>query len=229
MILQLQISYNDKFKTKMLHSPVEIISAAAIGLVLLVLIRLLQQPAYEPLPQPPQVPSSSLSPSPLLPPTSMPYNEEITVDLITEWYSLLISLAYLYPTQVIYPPHNINERLCKSLGIDDVVISLMKKIPYIDGPYVDVQKREGLDEGETVYGYHLFPSSMGYSFLRDDDIVESRDPENGGVRGVRLNYLLSHDVALSHCLRDGMILILDTKASMSLAVIPSASQSRASC
>ncbi|KAH9216813.1 hypothetical protein DL95DRAFT_522518 [Leptodontidium sp. 2 PMI_412] len=196
----------------MLHSPVEIISAAAIGLVLLVLIRLLQQPAYEPLPQPPQAPSSSLSPSPLLPPTGMPYNEEITVDLITEWYSLLISLAYLYPTQVVYPPHNINERLCKSLGIDDVVISLMKKIPYIDGPYVDVQKREGLDEGDTVYGCHLFPGSMGYSFLRDDDIVESRDPENGGVGGVRLNHLLSHDVALSHCLRDGMILILDTKA-----------------
>jgi hypothetical protein len=29
-----------------------------------------------------------------------------------------------------------------------------------------------------------------------------------------LNYLLSHDVALSHSLRDGMILVLDTKASM---------------
>ena len=68
---------------------------------------------------------------------------------------------------------------------------------------------------------YVFPGSMAYSFLRDDDIVESRDPENGGVGGVRLNYLRSHDVALSHCLRDGMILILDTKASTSLATVPS--------
>jgi hypothetical protein len=65
-----------------------------------------------------------------------------------------------------------------------------------------------------VYGCHSFPGSRGYSFLRGDDIVESRDPENDGVEGARLNYLLSHDVALSHCLRDGMILVLDTKTSM---------------
>jgi hypothetical protein len=90
----------------------------------------------------------------------------------------------------------------------------MKKIPYIDGPYEDVQKLEGFDEEASVYGCHLFPGSRGYSFLRGHDIVESRDPENDGVEGVRLNYLLSHDVALSHSLRDGMILVLDTKASM---------------
>lgn len=208
----------------MLQLPADVAFAAAISLVLLVLIHLLQQPAHEPPPEPPLAPSSSSppsSPSPPLPPTGMPYNEETIVNLITEWYSLLISLAYLHPTQVIYPPHDINERLCKSLGIDDMVISLMRKIPYVDGPFADIQKREGLDEGETVYGCHVFPGSMAYSFLRDDDIVEGRDPENGGVGGVRLNYLRSHDVALSHCLRDGMILILDTKASTSLAIVPS--------
>jgi hypothetical protein len=51
-------------------------------------------------------------------------------------------------------------------------------------------------------------------FLCGDDIIKSRDPESDGVEGVRLNYLLGHDVALSHCFRDGMILVLDTKASM---------------
>lgn len=90
----------------------------------------------------------------------------------------------------------------------------MKRIPYIDGPYEDVQNVEGFDEGASSYGCHLFPGSRGYSFLRDDDIVEIRDPENDGVEGVRLNHLLSHDVALSHCLRDGMSLVLDTNASM---------------
>lgn len=210
----------------MLQSPADPIFAAAISLVLLVIIRLLLQPAHEPPPRPPQAPVPSLPPSlPSLPlsrflaPTAMPYNEETIISLITEWYSLLISLAYLHPAQVIYPPHDINEQLCRSLGIDDSVISLMRKIPYVDGPYADIQKQEGLDEGETVYGCHVFPGSMGYSFLRDDDIIESRDPEKGGIGGVRLNYLLSHDVALSHCLRDGMILILDIKASTSLAVV----------
>ena len=210
----------------MLQSPADLIFAAAISLVLLVIIRLLLQPAHEPPRRPPQAPLSSLPPSPpslplprFLPPAAIPYNEETIVSLITEWYTLLISLAYLHPTQVIYPPHDIKERLCRSLGIDDSIISLMRKIPYVDGPYADVQKREGLDEGATVYGCHVFPGSMGYSFLRDDDIIESRDPENDGIGGVRLNYLLSHDVALSHCLRDGMILILDTKASTSLAVV----------
>ena len=59
---------------------------------------------------------------------------------------------------------------------------------------------------------------MAYSFLRDGDILESRDPENlaprpGEKSELRLDYILPHDVALSHNLRDGMTLVLDTKDS----------------
>lgn len=145
------------------------------------------------------------------------YNEETIVSLIKEYYSLLVSLAYLHASQVIHPPpssHAINELLCNQLGLDAAVISLMKKIPYIDGPYSDGE----LDWDSSAYGCMLFPGSYcgseAYSFLRDYDIVESRDPEGHRTVGWRLNYLLSHDVALAHNLRDGMSLVLDTKASM---------------
>lgn len=145
------------------------------------------------------------------------YNEAIIVSLLKEYYALLISLAYLHASQVINPPpsdHAINESLCNQLGLDPAVTSLMKKIPYIDGPYSDGE----FDEDASAYGCILFPGSWrgsrAYSFLRDDDIVESRDPEADGTEGVRLNYLLSHDVALAHNLRDGMTLVLDTKGSM---------------
>ncbi|PMD19289.1 hypothetical protein NA56DRAFT_207241 [Hyaloscypha hepaticicola] len=177
---------------------------------------MLQQSAHEPPPRPPRSPSPSLPSSPPLSPRGSLYNDEIIVSLINEFYSLLVSLDYLRPSQIIYPPpgtgHNINKKLCNSLNIDVAVIELMKRTRYVDGPYEDVQKLEGFNEEASAYGCHLFPGPRGYSFLRGDDIVESRDPENDGVEGVRLNYLLSHDVALSHCLRGGMILVLDTKA-----------------
>jgi hypothetical protein len=151
---------------------------------------------------------------------NLAWTEETIVSLISEFYSLLVSLAYLRPSQVIYPPlgtgHNINEELCNSINLDIAVISLMKRIPYIDGSYEDFQKLEKLDKEASVYGCHLFPGSMGYSFLRSSDILESRNPENDAVGGVFVNHLLSHDVTLSHSnlmRRDGMYLVLDTKAS----------------
>ena len=151
---------------------------------------------------------------------NLAWTEETIVSLISEFYSLLVSLAYLRPSQVIYPPpgtgHNINEELCNSINLDIAVISLMKRIPYIDGPYEDFQKLEKPDKEASVYGCHLFPGSMGYSFLRSSDILESRNSENDAVGGVFVNHLLSHDVALSHSnlmRRDGMYLVLDTKAS----------------
>lgn len=201
----------------MLKWPGEIIFATIIGILAIILVKMLQQPAHQPPPQPYRSPSPTPPSSPIFSPTDTLYNEETIVSLINEFYSLLVSLAYLQTSQIIYPPedgHNVNEKLCKSLNIDDTVISLMKRIPYTDGPYKNVGNLEGFDEEASAYGCHLFPGSRGYCFLRGDDIVESRDPECNGHEGVRLNYLLSHDVALSHCLRDGMILILDTKASM---------------
>lgn len=149
--------------------------------------------------------------------TRSPYDEAKIVSLLKEYYALLVSLSYLHASQIINPPpsgHVVNESLCTQLGLDDAVVSLIKKIPYIDGPYSDGE----LDEDASAYGCMLFPGSwrgsLAYSFLRDEDISESRDPEADGTEGLRLNYLLSHDVALAHNLRDGMTLVLDTKASM---------------
>lgn len=164
--------------------------------------------------------------------TTSPYNEATIVSLIEEYYSLLLSLSYLRASQIVNPPpsdHLINEKLCNSLGLDTAVISLMKKIPYIDGPY---SASDGeLDEEASAYGCLLFPGSwtgsLAYSFLRDDDILESRDPYATGTQGYRLNYLLSHDVALAHNLRDGMTLVLDTKASMTSNITASTGQERA--
>ncbi|KAG8161964.1 hypothetical protein KVR01_007729 [Diaporthe batatas] len=149
--------------------------------------------------------------------TTSPYNEAMIVSLIKEYYSLLISLSYLRASQIVSPPpsgHVINEKLCNSLGLDAAVISLMKKLPYIDGPYSAGDGQ--LDQDASAYGCLLFPGSwtgsLAYSFLRDDDIMESRDPYATGTQGYRLNYLLGHDIALAHNLRDGMTLVLDTKA-----------------
>lgn len=164
--------------------------------------------------------------------TTSPYDEETIVSLIKEYYSLLISLSYLRASQIVNPPpsgHAINEKLCNSLGLDPAVTSLMRKSPYIDGPY---SASDGeVDEDASAYGCMLFPGSwtgsLAYSFLRDDDIMESRDPYGTGTRGYRLNYLLSQDVALAHNLRDGMTLVLDTKASMTSIISTWTRQARA--
>jgi hypothetical protein len=179
----------------MLNSQGDILFATTIGFFAMALTKKLQEPAHQPPVRPPRSPSPSPPSSPLLSARGTLYNEETIVSLINEFYFLLVSLAYLRPPQIIYPPpgtgHNINEKLCNTLNIDVAVISLMKRVPYIDGPYEDVQRLEGFDEEASVYDCHLFPGSRGYSFLRGDDIVESRDPENDGVEGVRLNYLLT--------------------------------------
>lgn len=118
------------------------------------------------------------------------YDEAAIVSLLKEYYALLISLSYLHASQVINPPpsnHLVNESLCNQLDLDSAVISLMKKIPYVDGPYSDGE----LDEDASAYGCILFPGSWrgseAYFFLRDEDIAESRDPEADGTEGVRLN------------------------------------------
>lgn len=90
--------------------------------------------------------------------TRSSYNETTIVSLVKEYYSLLIALSYIHPSQIVNPPpcnHIINESICKQLGLDAAVISLMKKLPYIDGPYSDGK----LDEEASAYGCMLFPGS----------------------------------------------------------------------
>lgn len=185
----------------MLQWPGEILFASFLGIIILISIILIQQPdppRYQD--QPRRTPSPSPPPSPILNTINTPYNETEIASLLTELYELLVKLAYIPHEAVTWPPesgHEINEELCTQLGMDAAVISLMKRIPYVNS-----------DEG---YGLHLFPRSEADSFLRDDDILESRDPENFSTE-LRLYYILPHDIALSHNMCDGMTLVLDTKA-----------------
>jgi hypothetical protein len=187
----------------MLQWPGEVLFASILGIVILLAAFLIQQP------DPPHPPVRQPSPeriqpaSPLFTSMSTAYSEGEIAGLITELYELFVSLAYLDRDQITWPPpsvgHRINEDLCISLGLAPSVISLMKNIPYV----------------HSLHGFHIFPRSEAYSFLRDQDIIESRDPENlaplpGEESELRLDYLLPHDVALSHNLRDGMTLVLDT-------------------
>ncbi|CZR66790.1 uncharacterized protein PAC_16691 [Phialocephala subalpina] len=184
----------------------EIIFGLLLGLLILPALHYLQQPDPQPparMPSPDRDPTPP--PSPILNTISTPYDENEIVDLITELYELLVKLACFPPDEVTWPPepgHQINEVLCEELHLDPAVTSLMKKLPYLDSDL----------RGQV----HLFPGSEPYSFLKDGDILESRDPENlpprpGKESKLRLDYLLPHDVALAHNLRYGMTLVLDTK------------------
>ncbi|KAF8859498.1 hypothetical protein BDZ45DRAFT_725250 [Acephala macrosclerotiorum] len=187
----------------------ELIFGLLLGLLILPAIYYLQQPD----PQPPArmtEPSSqdrdqTPPASPILNTISTPYDEAEIVGLITELYELLVKFAYFPHDAVTWPPENgqpINDALCEELHLDPIIASLMKKLPYLDS--------------DLRYHVHLFPGSEPYSFLQDGDILESRDPENlaprpGEESKLRLDYLLPHDVALAHNLRDGMTLVFDVK------------------
>jgi hypothetical protein len=202
----------------------DLIFASSLAIIILIIASLLRQPNPDSVP-PRHIPSPSQSPAKVFSSaitTQLPYNEDVLVALINELYSLYILLAYLKPSDVVHPDpatsrHNINRTLCNSLGLDSSVISLMERIPYMNSSHTDPSPRRGLDNYPTF----LFPRSRAYSFLNDQDIIESRDPEYDGVNPLRPNYLLSHDIALSRNLRDGMSLVLDTKASLFLLLIMS--------
>jgi hypothetical protein len=187
----------DKIWSKMVQSQ-DILFAFLLGVVALPALYFILQP--DPIyPRKPRIPSPP--PSPKFTNISTPYDETEIVTLITDLYELFIKLNCFSHNDVTWPSeqgHQINEELCRQLNLDDAVISLMKKIPYVNG---------------NLYScFHLFPRSIAYSFLQDDDIVASRDPIE--PEEVQLHYILPHDIALSYNFRDGMALVLDTEDSM---------------
>lgn len=204
----------------------DLVFASSLGIILIALTTLIQQPNPNPNPNqprlrhsPPPLPAQAKSFPPAVNIQSA-YNEDTIITLLTELYSLYVRLAYLSPSDIVYPNpitgrYHINRSLCNSIGIDQSVISLMERMPYMDGPHRELETREELNKDARSHGNFLFPGSRAYSFLRDHDIKESRDPQCNGDNP-RLDYLLGHDIALSTNLRDGMILILDTKASVYL-------------
>ncbi|KGO39831.1 hypothetical protein PEX1_010030 [Penicillium expansum] len=138
------------------------------------------------------------------PSQSSSYDEETIVTQITTIYNLLVKLSYFSSDQVTFPPeggHSINEELCHSLHIAPLVISLMKKIPYV------------------VDGYHkpIMWQSRAFEYLLDEEIRNGRDPELTGVAdddGLRLDFLRPWEVALTCWLDDGSSVILDTKSNI---------------
>jgi hypothetical protein len=62
-----------------------------------------------------------------------PYNEDEIVQLMKEIYRTYLQLNYIKRWELVWPPkhtgHAINEALCKELGLDPALISLMKRLP----------------------------------------------------------------------------------------------------
>lgn len=192
----------------------EVIFAVCLGIISVPIWLQIKRPL-------PQIRTEPSTPDPTPPPSPKFYDIRTSYDegeiagLITELYELLVMLAYFSRDDIIWPPsengHNINENLCKELDLDPAVISLMKRIPYAGSNFRST--------------FDLFPDSRPYSFLDDDDIIASRDPErvpNGQQNDLRMDYLPPHDISLSeHHLEEGLPVVLDTKESMFRSLLDS--------
>ncbi|CEL09172.1 hypothetical protein ASPCAL12312 [Aspergillus calidoustus] len=117
---------------------------------------------------------SELEPPKPAPPLKLPrtpYNEDEIVNLMKELYKTFLRLNYIKRWEVIWPPkgtgHAINEVLCREIGLDQAVISLMKQLPYIKGSLVSMDIE--------VYKY-----SRAMVYLEDDEIRGGRDPTHPG-------------------------------------------------
>lgn len=129
------------------------------------------------------------------------------IELLKELYHLLIALCAIEEHQISFSPtsgHSINVRLCTSLHIDAVVISLIKKIPY-------------LKQREAQLQFCPFPHGHPFVYIDDEEISRGRDPDRtpaDGIPPLRLDYLLPHDIAFTFpSTPDDSSVILDTKES----------------
>lgn len=130
-----------------------------------------------------------------------PYNEDEIVSLVTELYELLVKLAYIDRDHIAWPPpggHAINEDLCRELRVAPEVISLLKRLPYVDE--------------NCPYSLHLFPNSEPLSYLQDSDVERSRDP-SAYPDSPRRDYILPHDIPLTGPGDEGPYLLLDIRES----------------
>lgn len=130
-----------------------------------------------------------------------PYNEDEIVSLITELYELLVKLAYIGRDDITWPPsggHAINEDSFRELQVAPEVISLLKRLPYVDENFRHV--------------LHLFPNSEPLSYLQDSDVERSRDPAAYPHRP-RRDYILPHDIPLTGPGDEGPYFVLDVRES----------------
>ncbi|KAH8807389.1 hypothetical protein F5884DRAFT_731129 [Xylogone sp. PMI_703] len=119
-----------------------------------------------------------------------------------ELHEVLIKICYIPESWVKFAPpegHPVNVLLCEELNIDPVVISLIKRIPYIE-------------EKDPINETYLYPISRPFYYLLDDELRQGRDPELADTgEDLSLNYLLPQDVAFTCGPRDGEAIVLDTK------------------
>ena len=128
------------------------------------------------------------------------YDESQIIDLVTEYYNLILSLNYLSAEEVDFPPpegREIDQELCKSFGLTSEVISLMQRLP--------CPSAEG-----TMLEYEMFmPNSFANSFVNSKLIELGRDPE----MLERLDFLAPSHIGLSMMGDEGVWLVLDTARS----------------
>lgn len=163
--------------------------------------------------------------SPPLPGSSLAYNEDEIVALITQIYTLMIALCYISIDDVLFPPHDtgrhiLNAARCAELGLHPHVVSLLERLPFLKEWiefYVDSRVINYLDE--TDMSLCRDPHHM-HRIMRHDPYQIARYPKYPGRDE---DYILQpQDVALTKMLsRDGRTWILDIEASMGsqLAII----------
>ena len=132
-----------------------------------------------------------------------PYHEDEIVGLMTELYKLLVELCYITDDDIDWAPmegHLINEILCEEIGIEEAVVSLMRRLPYHK-------------DNRTYYGFFLFPQSKPYRYVDDDHIRNGRDPETLDPFNYppRLDFLSAQDLAHASPGLRGTMINLDTR------------------
>ena len=60
----------------------------------------------------------------------VPLSIPVIASLLTEYYDLLISLAYFTRDEISFPPHTIDTELCTRLNLSAAVIETMRSIPF---------------------------------------------------------------------------------------------------
>ncbi|KAJ5729352.1 uncharacterized protein N7483_003860 [Penicillium malachiteum] len=125
----------------------------------------------------------------------IPYNETTIVNIISDIYRTYLQLNYLSDWEVSWAPeggHPINEALCEELHIDPVVISLMKRLPYVrfSGISNDIE--------------FIYPYSRAYVYLEDYEIRVGRDPDFVGFDEPRTDVLLPQEIALTCSMDEGI-------------------------
>lgn len=139
-----------------------------------------------------------------------PYNEEVIVRLITDWYRILVQFAYVNPANIEWAPpegRSIDEAVCAELGLAPAVVRLLKLMP---------QHRNCWE----IADFCPFSRSRTFIWSERGDIKESRNL--GSDRNPQL--VLPQDLALTHAMECGTSIIIDTvESNHFLACSPQAS------